>query len=42
MNKILSFFVVSLFLTTAANAHDIVLREQGKPLLGVSYPADWK
>ena len=42
MNKIFSVIVVSVLLATSANAHDIVLREQGKALLGVSYPADWK
>ena len=29
-------------LVTSTHAHDIVLREQGKAILGVSYPADWK
>ena len=42
MCKMFNLLVLSAFLATAANAHDIVLREQGKAILGVSYPADWK
>jgi hypothetical protein len=37
-----NLLLLSAFLATAADAHDIVLREQGKAILGVSYPADWK
>ena len=42
MNKMFNLLVASVILATAAQAHDIVLREQGKAILGVSYPADWK
>ena len=42
MNKRFNLIVVSVLLASSANAHDVVLREQGKALLGVSYPADWK
>ena len=31
-----------MILVTTAQAHDVVLREQGKAILSVSYPADWK
>ena len=31
-----------MILATTAQAYDIVLREQGKAILGVSYPSDWK
>ena len=44
MKKILRA-VVMLLAVAASNpvsAHDIVLREQGKAILGVSYPSDWK
>jgi hypothetical protein len=27
---------------TSTQAHDIVLRDQGKAMLGISYPSDWK
>lgn len=39
LNKALILLAV---LATSAQAHDIVLRNQGKAILGVSYPADWK
>ena len=42
MNKLFRLLVVSTILVSTANAHDSVLREQGKAILGVSYPADWK
>ena len=44
MKKILPIVVVLLAASApnSAFAHDIVLREQGKPILGVSYPSDWK
>ena len=42
MYKTVNLLVVTVILATAANAHDIVLRDQGKAILGVSYPADWK
>jgi hypothetical protein len=42
MKKLLSLLVVSVFIATSAAAHDVVLRNQGKAILGVSYPADWK
>lgn len=44
MKKILSVVVVLLagLALNSAFAHDIVLRQQGKPILGVSYPSDWK
>ena len=44
MKKILSIVVVLLAVSASnsASAHDIVLREQGKPILGVSYPSEWK
>jgi hypothetical protein len=31
-----------MILVTGVQAHDIVLREQGKAILGVSFPSDWK
>ncbi len=40
MKKLLSIIV--LFFSTSATAHDIVLRDQGKAILGVSYPSEWK
>ena len=42
MRRILSLIVVPVILVTGVQAHDIVLREQGKAILGVSYPSDWK
>lgn len=33
---------LSVLLVPNAFAHDIVLRDQGKAFLGVSYPSDWK
>ena len=42
MKKILSIVLVFFAAASTAAAHDIVLREQGKPILGVSYPSDWK
>jgi len=42
MKKLLSLLIVSAFVATSAGAHDVVLRNQGKAILGVSYPADWK
>ncbi len=42
MKRILSLLVVAMILTSAAQAHDIVLRKAGKAVLGVSYPAGWK
>jgi heat shock protein HslJ len=40
--KFFSFIVVSVILANSVQAHDIVLRDQGKAILGVSYPSDWK
>lgn len=37
-----SCIVLFAALVTSTHAHDVVLREQGKAILGVSYPADWK
>ena len=42
MKKLLNLLVLWAVLLTTAHAHDIVLRDQGKAILGVSYPADWK
>jgi hypothetical protein len=42
MKKILSIVLVLFAAASTASAHDIVLREQGKAILGVSYPSDWK
>lgn len=40
--KFFSLFVVSAILANSAGAHDIILRDQGKAILGVTYPSDWK
>jgi heat shock protein HslJ len=42
MNKLCNILVLWAVLVTTAQAHDIILRDQGKAILGVSYPADWK
>ena len=42
MKRIIGLLGVLLFIAVAAQAHDIVLRKEGKAQLGVSYPADWK
>jgi hypothetical protein len=39
--KVFSLLIASAIFATSAQAHDVVLREQGKGLLGVSYPSDW-
>jgi heat shock protein HslJ len=40
--RIFSLLVASILLATSTQAHDIVLRDQGKAILGISYPSDWK
>jgi hypothetical protein len=47
MKKLLRLLIASVIIATAAGAHDagahdVVLRNQGKAILGISYPADWK
>jgi heat shock protein HslJ len=42
MKKLCSVIVLCAVLVPTAHAHDIILRDQGKAVLGVSYPADWK
>jgi len=40
--KLFSLFMVSFVFVASTQAHDVVLRDQGKAILGISYPADWK
>lgn len=43
MSNTIRLLAMSACIATSASAHDLVLRDdQGKALLGVSYPADWK
>ena len=42
MKRIIGLLLVSLSLVSTVQAHDIVLRKEGKAVLGVSYPSDWK
>ena len=42
MKKLCSVIVLCVILVPSAGAHDIILRDQGKAVLGVSYPANWK
>ena len=42
MKKLINMLVLWASLVTTAQAHDIILRDQGKAVLGVSYPEDWK
>jgi hypothetical protein len=42
MKRIIGLLVVVLFLAGTLQAHDIVIRKEGKALLGVSYPSDWE
>ncbi len=42
MKRLRNALVLWAVLVTSAQAHDIILRDQGKAFLGVSYPADWK
>ena len=40
--KFFGFLFASVVLTHSVQAHDIVLRDQSKAVLGVSYPSNWK
>jgi hypothetical protein len=42
MKRLIELLVVLFMLTGALQAHDIVIRKEGKALLGVSYPSDWE
>ena len=42
MWKFSSLLLLGASLLPSAQAHDIVLRVEGKAVLGVSYPSDWK
>ena len=42
MKRVIGLIAVLLLPAVTAPAHDIVIRTEGKALLGVSYPSDWK
>jgi hypothetical protein len=42
MKRIIGLLVVILLPALTVQAHDIVLRKDGKAQLGVSYPSDWQ
>ncbi len=43
MRNLVFLLALSVCIATSASAHDLVLRDdQGRAVLGVSYPADWK
>ena len=42
MKRIIGLLGVFFLIAVAVQAHDIVLRKEGKAQLGVSYPSDWK
>ncbi|TWU03076.1 hypothetical protein CA54_61600 [Symmachiella macrocystis] len=42
MKRILGLLTVLVILAATVQAHDIVLRKEGKAVLGISYPSDWQ